>query len=117
VAHEIARDDEFLKKTYGVDAAPYFRPPFGNHYATVDAVAASVGYTATTLWSGSLSDSTVVAEDFIIRIAEQYFTGQAIVLGHLNHLPVTHVYGQMRDLIRARSLCTVTLIDVFLPAR
>ena len=50
-------------------------------------------------------------------LAEQYFTGQAIVLGHLNHLPVTHVYGQLRDLIRARSLRTVTLNDVFLPGR
>ena len=45
--------------------------------------------TATTLRSGSLSDSTVTAEDYIIRMAEQYFTGQAVVLGHLNHLPVT----------------------------
>jgi peptidoglycan/xylan/chitin deacetylase (PgdA/CDA1 family) len=117
VAHEITRNDAFLKKTYGVDAAPHFRPPCGNHNSTVDGVAASVGYTATTLWSGLLSDSTVVAEDFIIRMAEQYFTGQAIVVGHLNHLPVTHVYGQMRDLICARSLCTVTLNDVFLRAR
>ena len=78
-------------------------------------LAASLGYTATTLWSGSLS---VIAEDYIIRMAEQNFTAQAIVLGHLNHLPVTHVYGQMRDLIRARSLRTVTLNDVFFrPAR
>jgi hypothetical protein len=81
-------------------------------------LAASLGYTATTPWSGSLSDSTVIAEDYIIRMAEQNFTAQAIVLGHLNHLPVTHVYGQMRDLIRARSLRTVTLNDVFFrPAR
>jgi peptidoglycan/xylan/chitin deacetylase (PgdA/CDA1 family) len=117
VAQEISRNDAFLKKTYGVDAAPYFRPPYGNHNSNVDAVAASLGYTATTMWSGSLSDSTVITEDYIIRMAEQYFTGQAIVLGHLNHLPVTHVYGQMRDLIRARSLRTVTLNDVFLPGR
>jgi peptidoglycan/xylan/chitin deacetylase (PgdA/CDA1 family) len=115
VAEQITRNDVFLKKTYGVDAAPYFRPPYGNHNSTVDAVAAALGYTATTLWSGSLSDSTVITEDYIIRMAEQYFTGQAIVLGHLNHSPVTHVYGQLRDLIRARSLRTVTLNDVFLP--
>jgi peptidoglycan/xylan/chitin deacetylase (PgdA/CDA1 family) len=115
VAQEITRNDAFLKKTYGVDAAPYFRPPYGHRSSTVDAVAASLGYIATTMWSGSLADSTVIAEDYIVRMAEQYFTGQAIVLGHLNHLPVTHVYGQLRDLIRARSLRTVTLKDVFLP--
>jgi len=115
VAQEITRNDAFLKKTYGVDAAPYFRPPYGSYNSTVNAVAASLGYTATTLWSGSLSDSTVITEDYIIRMAEQYFTGQSIVLGHLNHLPVTHVYGQLRDLIRARQLRTVTLNDVYVP--
>jgi peptidoglycan/xylan/chitin deacetylase (PgdA/CDA1 family) len=117
VADEISRNDAFLKKTYGVNAAPYFRPPYGNHNSTVDAVASSLGYTATTLWSGSLSDSTVITEDYIVQMAEQYFVGQAVVLGHLNHLPVTHVFGRLRDLIRDRSLRTVTLNDVFLPGR
>ncbi|MCV7329467.1 polysaccharide deacetylase family protein [Mycobacterium cookii] len=113
VAHEIARNDEFLKNTFGVDARPYFRPPYGKHNSAVDAVAAGLGYTATTLWSGSLSDSTVITEDYIVQMAQRAFTPQAIVIGHLNHPPVTHVYGQLRDLIRARNLRTVTFDDVF----
>jgi peptidoglycan-N-acetylglucosamine deacetylase len=115
VAHEISRNDDFLKNTFGVDARPYLRPPYGMHNSTVDRVATDLGYTAITLWLGSLSDSTVVKEDFIVQMAQRYFTGQAIVIGHLNHPPVTHVYGQLRDLIRARNLRTVTLNDVFLP--
>ena len=115
VAQQISRNDEFLKTTFGVDARPYLRPPYGRHNSTVDAVAADLGYTAITLWSGSLSDSTVVKEDYIVQMAQRDFTGQAIVIGHLNHLPVTHVYEQLRDLIRARNLRTVTLNDVFLP--
>lgn len=114
VAQEIARNDAFLTSTFGVTARPYFRPPYGKHNSTVDAVAADFGYTAITLWSGSLADSTVITEDYIVRMAQQAFTGQAIVIGHLNHLPVTHVYGQLCDLIRARNLRTVTLNDVFL---
>ncbi len=108
-AQQITRNDDFLKRTFGVDARPYFRPPYGKHNSTVDAVAADLGYTAITLWSGSLSDSTVITEDYIVQMARQAFTPQAIVIGHLNHLPVTHVYGQLRDLIRARNLRTVTL--------
>jgi peptidoglycan/xylan/chitin deacetylase (PgdA/CDA1 family) len=115
VAQQISRNDEFLKTTFGVDARPYFRPPYGKHDSTVDAVAADLGYTAITLWSGSLADSTVITEDYIVQMAQRAFTGQAIVIGHLNHLPVTHVYEQLRDLIRARNLRTVTLNDVFLP--
>ncbi|HET9891206.1 MAG TPA: polysaccharide deacetylase family protein, partial [Mycobacterium sp.] len=82
--------------------------------ATVDAVAADLGYKVPTLWSGSLSDSTLITEDYIVQMADQYFTPQAIVIGHLNHLPVTHVYPQLVDFIRDRNLRTVTLNDIFL---
>ena len=80
----------------------------------MDAVAADLGYRAITLWSGSLADSTVITEDYIVNMAQQHFTAQSIVLGHLNHLPVTHVYPQLVATIRDRRLRTVTLNDVFL---
>ncbi|WP_407662820.1 polysaccharide deacetylase family protein [Mycolicibacterium helvum] len=114
IRDELARNDRFMKDTYGVDAAPYFRPPYGKHNSAVDAVALDTGYTVPTLWSGSLADSTVIAEDYIVKMANQYFTPRSIVLGHLNHVPVTHVYGQLVDIIRARNIRTVTLNDVFL---
>lgn len=41
------------------------------------------------------------------------FRPQNIVIGHLNHLPVTHVFSQLADLIRNRGLRTVNLNDVF----
>jgi peptidoglycan/xylan/chitin deacetylase (PgdA/CDA1 family) len=114
IAQQLSRNDEFLKKTYGVGANPYWRPPYAKHNAGVDAVAADLGYTVPVLWSGSLSDSTLITEEYIVKMANQYFTPQAIVIGHLNHLPVTHVYPQLVDVIRARNLRTVTLNDVFL---
>jgi peptidoglycan/xylan/chitin deacetylase (PgdA/CDA1 family) len=113
VADELTRNDLFLKAQYGIDSAPYFRPPYGRHSASVDAVAASLGYTVPVLWSGSLSDSTVITEDYIVSMAQKYFTAQSIVIGHLNHLPVTHVYPQLVEVIRSRNLTTVTLDDVF----
>jgi peptidoglycan-N-acetylglucosamine deacetylase len=113
IAQQIIRNDQFLKKTYGIGAKPYWRPPYGKRNAAVDAVAADLGYTVPTLWSGSLADSTVITEDYIVKMANAHFTPQAIVLGHLNHLPVTHVYSQLVDVIRARNLRTVTLNDVF----
>ena len=114
IAQQLTRNDEFLKKTYGVGAKPYFRPPYAKHNAAVDAVAADLGYKVPTLWSGSLSDSTLITEEYIVRMADKYFTPQDIVIGHLNHLPVTHVYPQLVDIIRSRNLRTVTLNDVFL---
>jgi len=114
IAEELKSTDEFLRNTYGVDAAPYFRPPYGHHNAEVDAVAADLGYHVPTLWCGDLRDSAVLSEDQIVRSADQFFAPQNIVIGHLNHPPVTHVYGQLVDIIRSRRLRTVTLNDVFL---
>ena len=114
IADQLRRNDRFISDEYGVSAAPFFRPPYGNHNAEVRAIAADLGYTATTLWNGSLSDSTLITEDYIKAMADKYFVGQAIVIGHLNHLPVTHVYDALVDIIRARALRTVTLNDVFL---
>jgi peptidoglycan/xylan/chitin deacetylase (PgdA/CDA1 family) len=114
IAKQLTRNDEFLKKTYGIGAKPYWRPPYAKHNAAVDAVAADLGYSVPVLWSGSLSDSTLITEEYIVKMADQYFTPQNIVIGHLNHLPVTHVYPQLVDIIRERKLRTVTLNDVFL---
>jgi peptidoglycan-N-acetylglucosamine deacetylase len=114
IAEELRRNHQFLWTTYGIDARPYLRPPYGKHNATVDSVAADLGYTAITLWSGSLQDENVIAENEIVQMAERYFTPQTIVIGHLNHPPVTHVYPRLVDIIRSRDLRTVTLNDVFL---
>ena len=115
IAEQLKTTDEFLRNTYGVDAAPYFRPPYGRHNEVVDAVAADLGYHVPTLWCGDLRDSAVLPEDQIVKAADQYFAPQNIVIGHLNHAPITRVYGQLVDIIRARRLRTVTLNDVFLP--
>jgi peptidoglycan/xylan/chitin deacetylase (PgdA/CDA1 family) len=114
IADELRSTHVFLRNTYGVDAAPYFRPPYGHHNAVVNTVAADLGYHVPTLWEGDLRDSAPLSEDQIVKMAYQSFTPQNIVIGHLNHPPVTHVYGQLVDIIRARRLRTVTLNDVFL---
>lgn len=114
VADQLSSTDAFIRDTYGVDAAPYFRPPYGHHNDVVDGVAADLGYHVPTLWCGDLRDSALLSEDQIVKNADQYFAPQNIVIGHLNHAPITHVYGQLVDIIRSRRLRTVTLNDVFL---
>jgi peptidoglycan/xylan/chitin deacetylase (PgdA/CDA1 family) len=114
VAEQLRRNHQFLWKTYGIDPRPYFRPPYGQHNANVDKVASDLGYTVDTLWAGSLGDENVLPGPEIVKMAKKYFNPQAIVIGHLNHMPVTKVYGDLVDIIRSRNLRTVTLNDVFL---
>ena len=74
IMDEISRNDNFLRNTYGADARPFLRPPYGGHNSTVDAVAAGLGYTVMTLWSGDLGDAKRVSEDYILKMADRYFT-------------------------------------------
>ncbi|MUM18825.1 polysaccharide deacetylase family protein [Mycobacterium sp. CBMA271] len=113
IADQLTRNTKFLTNTYGVDPAPYFRPPYGKHNAATDSVTQSLGYGPPVLWYGSLSDSGVVTPQYIVDMAHKYFNPQAIVIGHLNHPPVTTVYRQMIDVITERQLRTVTLNDVY----
>jgi peptidoglycan/xylan/chitin deacetylase (PgdA/CDA1 family) len=114
VADELRHTDQFLKNTYGVDATPYYRPPYGAYNDVVTSVAADLGYTVATLWDGTLGDDAILTPTDIVGNAEKYCVAQNIVIGHLNHPPVTTVYHDLIDLIHARNLHTVTLGDVFL---
>lgn len=113
-ASQFQRTKTFLHNTFGVDGTPYYRPPFGYRNAIVDRIAADHGYTVPTLWHGSLSDSGIVTEQYLLECARKYFVAQSLVIGHANHLPVTRVYGQLVDIVRERNLSMVTLDDVFL---
>jgi peptidoglycan/xylan/chitin deacetylase (PgdA/CDA1 family) len=104
---------DFITATYGVDAAPYFRPPYGYLDDHVHAAAREIGYTQPVLWYGSLSDSGLITEDQVVQFAQTWFLAQHIVIGHANFDPVTHVFDQLMQLIRDRALQPVTLDDVF----
>jgi peptidoglycan-N-acetylglucosamine deacetylase len=67
VRDQIQRNADFLRNTYGTDGTPYFRPPFGVHTADTDRVAADLGYTTVTLWSGTIGDSLPESEANLLR--------------------------------------------------
>ncbi|MFC6356395.1 polysaccharide deacetylase family protein [Luethyella okanaganae] len=113
VVHELQRNHDFIQNLWGVDARPFFRPPFGYHDDRIDHLAADIGYTVPTLWHGSLSDSGLITEQQIVDFATEWFLPQHIVIGHLNFDPVTRVFPQLMQIVRQRGLQTVTLNDVF----
>ncbi|WP_232499253.1 polysaccharide deacetylase family protein [Agromyces humatus] len=113
---ELQRNHDYLAERYGVDARPYFRPPYGAHDDRVDAAAAAIGYTTPTLWYGSLADSGELPDQQIVDLANEWFASGRIIIGHLNHLPVTRVFDQLIDILETRALTTVTLNDVFISA-
>lgn len=114
IVDQLQRNATFIRNTYGVDAAPFYRPPYGYTNAHTQAVAASIGYRAPVMWYGSLSDSGPITPDQVVQFARQWFLPHHIVIGHANFPPVTTVYSQLLAILRQRGLRTVTLNDVFI---
>ncbi|MCU1481589.1 MAG: polysaccharide deacetylase family protein [Subtercola sp.] len=110
---ELQKNHDFIMSTYGVDARPYYRPPYGYRNHHTDRLAASIGYTTPVLWYGSLSDSGLITDQQVVDFATQWFLPQHVVIGHLNYLPVTEVFDQLTQIIQSRGLQPVTLNDVF----
>lgn len=110
---EITRNEAFIEDTWGVSGRPFFRPPFGKYTAATNQVAADLGYPMITMWYGSLGDAALLTEDVLLAQAQKWITAQRIVIGHANYPTVTHLYGQILDLIRSRGLQTVLLREAF----
>ncbi|OBI84598.1 polysaccharide deacetylase family protein, partial [Mycobacterium sp. E740] len=81
VAEQLRRNHEFIWKTYGVDARPFFRPPYGARSPHVDKVSRELGYTIDTLWSGDLKDHVWIPPGEVVKMADRAFTPQSIVIG------------------------------------
>jgi len=75
--------------------------------------ASAIGYTAPTLWYGSLSDSSVLTSDQIVQFGDQWFGAGRVVIAHANHPGVIGAMQRLVDLVAQRGLRTVTLRDVF----
>ncbi len=113
VREQIERNEEWIEKTFGVTARPWFRPPYGYHNVEVDGIAASLGYTNILMWNGTLGDATVESPAELLGLAQKWVQAGAIVLGHANHPTVLGLFDQLEQLIADRHLQPVTLDAMF----
>jgi peptidoglycan/xylan/chitin deacetylase (PgdA/CDA1 family) len=113
IQDQLQRNEDFIQSTYGVSAKPFYRPPFGYVDSHVRTAATAIGYTAPTLWYGSLSDSSILTSDQITQFGVQWFNAGRVVIAHANHPGVIDAMQHLVDLVAQRGLRTVTLRDVF----
>ncbi len=113
IISELTQCEDLLRSQYGVTGTPFIRPPYGYRDERVDAACAQIGYTAPTMWYGSFGDSGLLTEDVLLGEARKWLLAEHIVIGHANFPTVTHLYGQIIDILRERSLTTATLDDVY----
>lgn len=113
IKRELMGAHNFIEKHFGVDARPFYRPPYGSINAKVVNAAAEIGYTKPMLWSGSLVDASNISASRILFHAKRSFYDRSIVLAHANNLTSSKVFAPMLKLISDRELNLVTLNDVY----
>ncbi|MFM6980147.1 MAG: polysaccharide deacetylase family protein [Micrococcales bacterium] len=113
VKNELSNCHKYIEDAFGVDARPYYRPPFGAYNPTVLAAAADLGYTKAVIWSGSVVDTAAHPNSQrILRHAKQAMKDTRIVLSHANHMETPKAFPQIYDILRKRRLNLVRLDEV-----
>jgi peptidoglycan/xylan/chitin deacetylase (PgdA/CDA1 family) len=113
IRDELNRNEDWIQKTFGITARPWFRPPYGKRNATSDGIAGSLGYTNIVLWNASLGDSTEITREQLLANAQQYLQPGNIVLGHANHSTVLELFDRLQQLLEERKLQPVTLDTMY----
>ena len=113
IREELERCGDFIRETFGVEAAPYFRPPYGNYDRRVLAAAASAGYAQAVHWYGSVGDSGPISDENMSMLIDRWFLPQHIVIGHANVGTVLTHFDEIAATIRDRGLQPITLDDLF----
>jgi len=113
IRSQLERCGDFIRTTFGVEAAPYFRPPYGNADGRVLSAARAAGYPQAVHWYGSVGDSGPISDANMSMLIDRWFTAQRIVIGHANVPTVLTHFDEIERTIRDRGLQPVTLDDVF----
>jgi len=113
IVEELTRCGKFIEDTFGVQARPYFRPPYGNIDSRVESIARELGYTSPIMWSGSLGDNARQRRQSITQLGDKYLQDGIILLDHFNARTPKPVFDQLLKYLQLRKLQTVTLDDVF----
>ena len=113
IIEELTRCGKFIEDTFGVQARPYFRPPYGHIDTRVESIAIELGYTSPIMWSGSLGDTARQRRQSIIQLGSKYIQDGVILLDHFNSRTPKPVFDELFKLLEQRKLRTVTLDDVY----
>jgi peptidoglycan-N-acetylglucosamine deacetylase len=113
ITSQLEQNEEWIERTYGITARPWWRPPYGDHDARTDELAASIGFTNVLMWNGSYGNSTPIKPAEILNLARQYLQPGVIMLGHANYPEVTQIFPQLAEIVSARGLQPVTLDEMF----
>lgn len=113
IQKELKGAHNFIENHFGVDARPFYRPPYGSINKKVVNAAADIGYTMPMLWSGSLGDASNIRSGRLLALAKSSFYDGSIVMAHANNLTAPSIFPRLLKVINGKELQLVTLAEAF----
>ncbi len=109
---DLANDERWIERTFGVGARPFFRPPYGAYAADTLSIAGQLGYTKVIIWSGTVADSSLQTPAYILAAVRHWARPGAIILMHANYLPTALVLPQILAILHREHLRAVTVSEL-----
>ena len=109
---DLQRNEDWIQKTFKLTGRPWFRPPYGDHDASIDAAAGELGYRKVVMWSGTTADSSPRSKAYILNAIDYWAKPGAIILMHANYPTTAEVLPKIFRMLEKRRLEPVTLAEL-----
>jgi peptidoglycan/xylan/chitin deacetylase (PgdA/CDA1 family) len=113
---DLQRNEDWIQKTFKLSGRPWFRPPYGDHNASIDAAAGALGYRKVIMWSGTVADSQPRSEGYILDAIDYWAKPGAIILMHANYPATAKALPKIFRMLEKRRLEPVTLAELLSPS-
>lgn len=111
-AADLQRNEDWIQKTFKVTGRPWFRPPYGDHNASIDAAAGQRGYRKVIMWSGTVADSEPRSEGYILDAIDHWARPGVIILMHANYPATAKALPKIFRMLEKKRLEPVTLAEL-----
>jgi peptidoglycan/xylan/chitin deacetylase (PgdA/CDA1 family) len=112
----VQRSEDWIQKTFTLSGRWWFRAPYGDHNASIDAAAGARGYRQAIMGSGTVADSQPRSVGYILDAIDYWAKPGAIILMHANCPATAKALPKIFRMLEKRRLEPVTLAELPSPS-
>jgi peptidoglycan-N-acetylglucosamine deacetylase len=111
-AADLQENEQWIERTFGVTARPFFRPPYGAYGGGTLAAAGAAGSTHVVMWSGTVADSSPRTAAYTLHAIRYWAKPGAIILMHGNYPTTARILPRILALLHQMRLRPVTIAEL-----
>ncbi len=109
---DLQRNEDWIEKTFKITGRPWFRPPYGDFDSGTLAAAGEAGYTRVIMWSGTVADSDLRTEPYLLNAIRYWAKPGRIILMHANYPPTAKALPEILKILQRKKLEPVTISEL-----